>query len=192
MKITIPLFLIFTLATLSGCSNMKVTSEHDSSFNFSQVTTYQWVDAPSNILDEDNTYLNADLHNALNNELSARGWQETLNSTNASIQVVYYIKLQEHQEYTTGPTDEERDFSGGFVYNRDQSNWGYEEREPDLNFYTVEIGTLTVLAYNAQNGNRIWRGSLQTKLDRARPIEKQQKLLRDVSRKLVEQIPAGN
>ena len=191
MKFTIPLFLIFTLAVLTGCSSMKVTSESDDSFNFGQVMTYQWVDAPSKILDEDDTYLNEDLQKTLNNELSARGWEQVLDSTNASIQVVYYIKLKEHQEYTASPTAEDRDFSGGFVYNRDDSSWGYEEREPDLNFYTVEIGTLTMLIYNTQNGERVWRGSLQTKLDRSRSIEKQQELLSTVSRKLVERIPAG-
>ncbi len=191
MKSITCLLLIPLIATLSGCTGIKVSSEHNSSYKFDQISTYQWVDAPAEILDKDDTYLNVNIQKALNNELSARGWSQALEATNASIQAVYYIKLKEHQEYTTSANADQREFSGGFVYNRDKSNWGYEEREPDLNAYTVEVGTLSVLLYDTKTGDRIWRGSVQTKLDRSKSIKKQQQLIRDVSRKLIERVPAG-
>ena len=190
MKSTIYLLFIAAWATLSGCTGMNVSSEHDSSYKFSQISTYQWIDAPAEILDKDDTYLNIDIQKALNKELSARGWNQVLDHTNATIQEVYFIKLKELQEYTASANADQRDFSGGFTYNRDKSNWGYQEREPDLNAYTVEIGTLSVLLYDAKTGDRIWRGSLQTKLDRSKAVEKQLDLIRDVSRKLMERVPA--
>jgi len=190
MKYAAPLFLSAAITLLSGCTGMKVSTNHDGSYDFGQIATYEWVDAPEEIQKQDDTYLNVDIQKALNNQLALKGWKQVLETTAASIQVVYYIKLAEHEEYTTA-NQNEREFSGGFVYNRDKK-WGYEEREPDLNVYTVEIGTLTVLLYDVKTGDRIWKGSLKTKLDRSRPIESQKETIRKVAQKLMDRIPSGN
>jgi hypothetical protein len=189
MKFTTALLVLTGLAALTGCTGMKVSSDHNASYDFGQITTYQWIDAPEEIREQDDTYLNIDVQKGLNNQLAVRGWKQVLETSEASVQVVYYIKLKEQEEYSTAANQTDREFSGGFVYNRDKSSWGYEEREPDLNVYTVEIGTLTVLIYDAKTGERIWRGSLQTKLDRAKPIEKQNDRIRAVARKLLNRIP---
>ena len=181
--------LIAAIAALSGCSNMKVTSEQGNSFDFGQVETFEWIQAPAKILDEDDTYLNENMHKALNNELSERGWKQVLVSDKADIQVTYYIKLKEHEEYTTPASNGEPRVTGGFTYNQDKGNWGYNDQAPDLNVYTVEIGTLSMLIYDAKTGTRIWRGSLQTKLDRSKPLEKRQEMLRKVAKKIIERIP---
>jgi hypothetical protein len=189
MKYATAVLLITSIAALSGCSTMKVTSEQSDSFDFSQVETYEWVQAPAKILDEDDTYLNEDMHKALNNELSARGWKQVLVSDKADIQVIYYIKLKEHEEYTTPASSGEPRVTGGFTYNQDKGNWGYNDQAPDLNVYTVEVGTLSMLVYNVKTGERVWRGSLQTKLDRSKPIEKQQDMLRKVAQKITGRLP---
>ncbi len=189
MNFATALLLTICAAILTGCTGMKVTSDHDEAYNYSRIKTYEWVDAPEEIQQQDDTYFNVDLQKALNNQLTLRGWEQVLETTNASIQVVYYIKLKEQEEYTA-TNQNERDFSGGFVYNQDKK-WGYEEREPDLNVYTVEIGTLTILLYDVKTGDRIWRGSLKTKLDRSRPIDSQQETIRKVAQKLMDRIPAG-
>lgn len=189
MRLSTSLLFIATLATLIGCTGIKVSSERDGTFDFGQVSTYQWIDTPTEILDKEDTHLNKDVQKSLNNELSARGWKQVLEATNASIQVAYYIKLKEQQEFTSSANADERNFSGGFVYNRDKSNWDYQERAPDLNAYTVEIGTLIALIYDTTTGNQIWRGALKTKLDRSRSIKKQQDMIRNVSQKLIDQIP---
>jgi len=189
MKFAITLLLFTAVTALTGCTGMKVTAERDPSFDFSPVATFQWIDAPAEILNAEDTYLNEDIQKALNNELSGRGWKQVLNADNADLQVVYYIKLKQHQEYTAEPKRDEREFSGGFVYDRSRKNWSYEERSPDLNVYTVEVGTLMMVIYDTETGNRVWRGSLQTKLDRSKPIEKRRDLIRTVAHKLVERIP---
>ncbi len=187
IKSAFALLVLTFLAT--GCSTMKVTSEHDKSFDFSKIQTYQWVNGPTDILDEKDTYINEDIQKALNSELAKLGMQQVSDASKADMQIAYYVKLKEELEYTDPAHRGERDFSGGFVYNRGNSSWSYEEREPDLNVYAVEIGTLSVLAYDAKTGKRIWRGNLQTKIDRSQPKEQQQELIRIAAEKLLSRFP---
>jgi len=182
----VPALLALTVLA-TGCNSMKATSEHDREFDFGKIQTYQWINGPEEILDDADTYINEDIQKALDTELANRGLRQT--DASADVQVAYYIKLQEHQEYAAIGT-KERDFSGGFVYNRENSNWSYAEREPDLNAYTIETGNLTVLIYDAETGRRVWRGNLKTKIDRSRPEEKQQAHIRAAAKKLIARLPA--
>lgn len=190
MKINpVPAWLALAIL-MTSCSSMKVTSERDSVFDFGKIRTYQWIDGPEEILDEADTYINEDIQRALNDELANRGLRQVMNSEEADVQVAYYVKLREEQEYTTPADHDERQFSGGFVYDRETHGWNYAEREPDLNIYTVEIGTMTVLIYNAGNGDRVWRGNLQTKIDRSLPGEKRRARIQTAAEKLMARLPA--
>ncbi|MDF7823712.1 DUF4136 domain-containing protein [Pontiellaceae bacterium B12227] len=190
MKFAAPLCLTAILALLSGCSSMKVSSKQTADFNFSSVKTFEWVQAPKKILDEDDTLLNESVQRALNNALSERGWKQVLETANADIQVVYYIKLAEHEEYT-GPTDRDATrVTGGFTYKKSNESWGYTDQEPDLNVYTIAIGTLELLLYDAESGRMIWTGTLQTRLDRSTPLNQQQEMLRKIAAKITHKIPA--
>lgn len=187
MKINpVPALLALTVI-MTGCNSMKATSERDKVFDFGQIKTYQWIDGPEEILNKADTYINENIQMALDAELVKRGLLQA--SDAADVQVAYYVKLREEREYTD-PTDRnEHDFSGGFVYKRDGSGWNYAEREPDLNLYMVEIGTLTVLIYDTQSGERIWRGNLQTKIDRSLPKEKREARIRAAAKKLMARLP---
>lgn len=171
----------------AGCASMKVTSDKADGYDFSSAKTYRWIPGPEDILNEKDTFINEDIQRALDDGLQKAGLENT--ETTADMHVAYYLKLKEQLEYTDTGTHTDRDFTGGFVYNRDSSNWSYQEREPDLNVYAVEIGTLTLLAYDAKTGQRIWRGTLRTKLDRSRPEEEQQALIAAVAEKLMEHFP---
>ncbi len=189
MKFQTALPLATALLILSGCSTMKVDSEYKQGYDFSKIKTYQWVNGPAKILDEDDTYINEDIKKILTTALTSRGWREVLKMDEADLQAAYYVKLAEHEEHTAPAKRDERDFSGGFVYNRDSSNWTYEEREPDLNIYTIEVGTLTVLVYDAKTGERVWRGNLKTRLDRSQSLEQQNERVFDAVDKLLSKLP---
>jgi hypothetical protein len=185
---------VFTLFVLTlfaaGCSSMKVTSDQQAGYDFAAINTYQWIPGPAEILNEEDTYINDDIQASLNAELKNAGLNEAAETSVADMQIAYYVKLKEELEYTDMAPQDDRQFSGGFVYNRDRKDWKYEEREPDINVYAVEIGTLTVLAYDAETGERIWRGTLRTKLDRSK--QEQHKALIDVAaEKLMSRFPAA-
>jgi len=191
MKYTTALLLSAVTALLNGCSSMKVTSEAAAAFDYPSGATYQWIQAPQTILEEDDTYLNENVQQALNNALSERGWKQTVETDQADIRIVYYIKLAEQEEYTGPSGADDTRVTGGFTYNKSSKSWGYNDQNPDLNVYTIEIGTLVLLLYDAENGHKIWTGSLETRLDRTTPLDKQPELLRKIARKITAKIP-GN
>ena len=186
MKIKSALSLFTALAFISGCSTMKVTSESDPNYTFVKIKTFQWIDGPTEVLNKANIYINEDIQKALNSELIQQGLQSVSDPEQANVQVAYYLKLKEEVEYTDSVQHDERDFSGGFVYRRESSSWNYEEREPDLNVYTIEMGTLTVLIYDAGTGSRIWKGILKTKIDRSQSKEQQHARIEEASKKLMD------
>lgn len=188
MKITAVSACIAALLLMSGCARMQVSSETESDYDFSRIRTYQWIEPSRDILEQEGTYLNQNLQQALNNELAARGWRQVLETGGATVQVTYYVKIKEHQEYVEPATRSESEFAGGLVYNKD--GWNYQEREPEQLVYTIETGTLQMMITDTASGTRIWRGTLQTKLDRSQPIEQQQELFQRAARKLLEQLPS--
>lgn len=183
--------LVAATTVVAGCSSMKVSSEQAQDYDFSTIKTFLWVDGPEEILNEDDTYINGDIQKALAAEFANLGLQQVTNADSADVRTAYYVKLREEFEYTAPAQREESDFSGGFVYNRD-SNWSYEEREPDLNVYAVEIGTLTVLVYDAKSGRRVWRGNLQTEIDRSKSEEEQQERIQIAAQKLISRFPGNS
>ena len=187
MKVTPVSACIAALLLLSGCARMKVSSEIEPDYDFSQVLTYAWVEPSPEILKQEGTYLNRNLQQALNNELSARGWKQVVEAGEATVQVTYYVKIKEHQEYVEPVSRSESEFSGGLVYNKD--GWNYEERQPEQLVYTIETGTLQLTVTDTASGNRVWRGTLQTKLDRSAPIEKQRELFQMAARKMLQTLP---
>lgn len=186
-----PVFpLLITAFLLTGCTSMKVQTELAGDYDFATAKTFTWIPGPAEILNQEDTYINKDIELALGKELGMAGIREVRESDNPDIHMAYYVKLKEELQYTDAGPQTDREFSGGFVYERDSGSWSYQEREPDLNVYAVEIGTLTVLAYDAGTGRRIWRGTLRTKLDRSRPEEEQQALIDTVAEKLMGRFPS--
>ena len=185
---TIPILFVLALL-LSGCNSMRVTSDQQAGYDFSALNTYQWVPAPAETLNKKDTYTNEEIQISINTELKKAGLNEVSKKADTDIQIAYYVKLKEEIEYTDLTPQDEPQFSGGLVYNREKKDWKYEERKPDINVYAVEIGTLTVLAYDAITGERIWRGTLQTQLDRSNP-EKHQALIDIATEKLMSLFPA--
>lgn len=187
MKFTAAPACIVALLLLSGCARMKVSCEIEPAYDFGRIRTYQWIEPSRDILERDDTYLNQDLQRALNNELSARGWEQVLEAGGATIQVTYHIQITEHQEYVESASHSESEFAGGLVFQTGE--WSYEERGPDQHAYSVETGSLNLVVTDTASGKRVWRGSLQTKLDRSAPIEKQYELFQLAAHKLLEQLP---
>ena len=181
---------LIALLLISGCARMKVSCEIEPAYDFGKIQTYQWMEPSPEILEQEETYLNKNLQRALNNELSARGWVQVLEAAGATVQITYYIQIQEHQEYVESASQSESEFAGGLVYNKE--GWNYEERSPEQQIYTVETGTLLLTITDTAGGNCVWRGTLQTKLDRSAPIEKQQELFQLAAHKLLEQLPSGS
>jgi hypothetical protein len=190
MKFTPVAACLAALLFLPGCARMQVSYEIDSSYDFGRIQTYQWIEPPRDILDRDDTFLITDLQRALNNQLAARGWKQVLQTADATVQIAYYINIEEHEEYVESVSRSENEFAGGLVYN--EGKWNYTELEPDQQVYTVETGDVHVTVTDTASGRPVWRGLLQTKLDRSATPEKQYELYQLAARRMLEPLPTGS
>jgi hypothetical protein len=172
-----------------GCSTMKVTSESTDGYPFDSITTFQWIDAPSEILDEADTYFHTDIQQALNGRLLAMGLRETAKTSAPDVQMSYYVKLKEETAYSSHADADAPAFTGGLVYSREGRDWRLRENTPDLNVYTLETGTLFLTMFDAKSGKQVWCGSIQTTFDRSRPEEEQREHIRNIVRKLTDRLP---
>ncbi|WP_372847280.1 DUF4136 domain-containing protein [Pontiella sp.] len=189
MKIANALLVAATLSLLTGCNSMKVTSATTGDFDFGAVQTYQWMPASTEILSEEDTYLNENVQLALNNEMALRGWKQVVDADKADIEIIYYMKLKEHEEYTENSNTGDSRPVGGFTFNNDTGRWGYRSQNPDINMYSVEVGTLFLQIYDSRTSENVWSGILQTELNRSKPLEKQKDLLHRIAQKITSRIP---
>lgn len=146
------------------------------------------VAGPAEILDDTDIYINEDVQKALDAEFAGRGMRRVAEAARADMQVAYFIKLREHQEYASVGSDG-HEFSGGLTYSRKSGTWSYAEREPDLSAYAVETGKLTVLIYDAKTGKRVWRGTLQTEIDRSQGKDAELARIQEAAENLIAQLP---
>lgn len=191
MKLTTAFALSGIIAILSGCSSMKTTSERMSDYDFSTIQSYSWLDAPEEILNEEDTYVSEYLMMEIDKTLAGRDWKRVSTNEVADIQVTYYVKLAEHKEYTAPADSGETRVTGGFTYNRDSGSWNPSDQNPDLNVYTIETGTLMLHIRDAKTGDLVWTGTLKTRVDRSTPIPKQIKVFTKIANKIEAQIPTG-
>ena len=179
--------LALSVSLFTGCAYMKVQSEPDTAYDFSAVKTYQWVPGPAAILEKSNTYTIQDLQDALDTEFQKKGLHLVSTNQTPDIHVAYYLKLNDSKRTTRASDDLSREFSGGLV--RTANGWKYEERQPDINVYIIEEGTLVVLVYDAKTEKRVWRGTLQTEIDRSRSPEERLRVIQAAARKLMDRYP---
>ena len=179
--------LALSALLLAGCAHMKVRSEPDTAYDFSAVKTYQWVPGPSAVLEKSNTYVIQDLQDALDTEFQKKGLHLVSTNQTPDIHVAYYLKLKDSKRTSRTSDDLSREFSGGLV--RTSDGWKYEELKPDINVYMIEEGTLVLLVYDAKTGTRVWRGTLQTEIDRSRGPEERLRVFQTAARKLLDRYP---
>lgn len=183
-------FVILALSMLFiGCTRMQVSSRSDPVYPFSEIRTYQWIDAPSEFRTKDEAWFDLEMQQALNNELSAQGWRQVLDATNATVQVAYSIIIRSHAEYTKTAPDHDREFSGGLVFNRSDREWNYEERSPEQIEYLIETGTFHFLMHDAASGKRVWHGRVEAEIDRSIAPEKRKERYREIARRLFRELP---
>jgi len=186
--INIPVAL---LVLLTGCSTVRVTSEHDEEYDFTKTKTYRWVDGPQGSLGDahiPDKFFDPIIRDAADAELKEQDLSPAAEGTSPDLEIAYYLKLEERLDIDIPGATDEPEFSGGFVFSKG-NGWSYEERNPDIIYYGYDKGTLTIILFDAKTGNRVWRGILKTKVYRARPAEEKEEKIRAAVEKLFTRYP---
>ena len=181
--------MLVSVAAISGCSTMKVDSHVLSDYDFSKIQTYQWTDAPDDVRYADDTAFSQELQVMLNNALLSRGWKEMKKDEAADVQVMYYVKLSEYDTYTVPPGNEDGHTTPGVTYDRNSKDWNYKEENADITMYRVEMAEVVLQISDITTQEKIWEGTLTTKVDRTRPPSEQAKVIFQAARRITAPIP---
>lgn len=147
-------------AIMAGCSN-PVYVQRDESANLAKIRTYAWVD--THRAKDDNTpkafaYADNDIRNAVNMELSNRGWREV--NDNPDVLISHDILVERSSQQVSSPVYSqpfERYYYNpwfhrwGVVYYPSQF-WGYDTQN-----VPVREGTVTITMMDPNTDKTIWQ-----------------------------------
>ena len=152
--------VIMAIIIVSGCSSLKVTSDYDSTEDFSQFKTYEyygWAEDSDRIL---NSLDKNRIEKAFAEEFAKRGMSYTENS--GDVVVALYI-VTEQKTQTTATTTGVGGMYGGYGYGGYYGygpgwGWGGGMTTTTYRDYDYTEGTLVVSVFDKLDEKLIWTG----------------------------------
>ncbi|MDD5218333.1 MAG: DUF4136 domain-containing protein [Candidatus Omnitrophica bacterium] len=176
---------LFGIAALSGCALMEVSSDWDSTEDFSKFKTYAWASDKQAITGNpqlDNDLLDKRIRSAVDRDLQAKGFQKTPDP-NPDFLVSYKASVEGKLDVTNVP---------GEVY---ESPWSMPDGTVGLGWDTwgaasfvtqYDEGTVLLDVADAKTKKLVWRGSVSAVVGQnLTPEEKQQRIDEAIQKVLV-------
>lgn len=171
MKYLKSLTILIAGALLWSCSN-PVYVQKDDTANLNNYRTYMWVDTKAS--EDDNSsrpaaYGDISVRNAVNAELSKRGWREV--SENPDVLVSYDLLVERTAETQSDPV-----YTQGFhrvYYNPYRRRWStiyYPSQFVGYQNYEVAVreGTVSITMTDAHTDRAVWQAWTTERLDQSR------------------------
>jgi len=151
--------ILFFLAILESAFAQKVETDFDRQANFSQYKTYSWQE-----LKPANSLWDARIKNAVDAQLTARGWTQVESGGDVAVVAIKTSQTQRTlQTFYDG-------LGGGWGWRR-FGGGGFGDATTTEQDY--KVGTLVIDLYDAKTKQLIWRSSAQdTVSDKAMQNEK--------------------
>lgn len=174
------------LATVGGCSSIRVETRYDPNIDFKTYTNFGWLPVPkarTGGLRIDHAALDAVVRAAVNRKLAARGFKSTTD-LEVDFWVVYHVAIRKKLEYSTLPI--------GYDYS---PAWGRgqwtDETLGNRGTYvrTFDEGTLVLDIVDARTSRLAWRGSAKAEVDAARSRRQKEARLKRAVGKMLDGFP---
>jgi hypothetical protein len=170
--------------SLAGCSAFTINTDYDPGASFLELRTYDWAPAETEAPKDprvENDLLEARVHDAVDAELSARGYSQVAEGEAADFWVTYHAGVEAKIDVTT--------IQQAYPYYRGYSRWGGYSETYVRNY---DEGTLILDVIDPETDRLIWRGSAQAQVnDRSTP-EKREKRVRDAAAAILDRFPPQN
>lgn len=161
--------------TVSGCSSLSITTDHDPEADFASFTTYGFPEqdnhAPESLFDRA-------IRRSIDGEMSARGLTRT--ETNPDLYVVFQASVN---EVVTGATVDHWNTGGWGWY----GGWGGGMGTSTVNVNSYNQGTLVVDMVDRDANQLVWRGIAEKSVDDQPTVD--QDKINEVMAKLMEDFP---
>lgn len=158
--------VLFLALGFNGCASMTVTSDYDTSADFSGLKTYQWKGLSPASVDPkaDNAILASRVENAVDLALSPKGFQKVTSGT-PDFWVRYGAAIETRmdvQSFDYGP------------YGPRGGRYGNWDRSRNTTTFYYDQGTLFLDIVDPKTNNLIWLGKASAVIDQAVPSLKTQ------------------
>ena len=176
--------LVFIMASVIGCSQIRVNTDYDPTVAFSDLNTYKWIPDLQKNLPVENSILDSRIRFAVDNQLAAKGYKKVSTET-ANFRVAYYLTTQERHTVTTSYYD--YGYASGRHWRRGGMYGGSVRAETHVDTY--EEGTLILDFVDPVTKKLIWRGTAQAEIDRYASAQAKQERLNEAVGLMLEQFP---
>ena len=169
----------FLMVLLGSAFGQHIQTDFDHQANFSQYKTYSWQEIkPANSL------WDSRIENAVDAQLSAKGWTQVDSGGDVAIVVIKMTKTQKTLEtFYDG-------FSGGGWGWRGFGGYGNSFGDSTTTEHDYKEGTLVVDIFDAKSKQLIWRGSAEDTLSES--AAKNEKNLDKGVAKMFKEFPPGS
>ncbi len=170
---------MFTLIALlfTGCSTLKVQTDYDTEYNFTNNTTYAVV---YNSKEGDNTLTYDRIQTSIKDNINTKGYKEVAKE-NADLVLVFHVQVTQMSDIRT---DYERIGYGGYGYG------GGTIVVPRSVTYRWQEGQLIIDAYNPKTKKIVWRGIVKDEISNASyTAEENIEYINDVVTKVLKSFP---
>ncbi len=141
MKRLIQAHMLIALAIVAGCSGISVSTDYNTSVDFSEYQTFSWMEPPKSGGYDLDALMSARVKGAVDNQLITKGLKKA--STDPDLLVVYHTGKQGQIQI---------------------DSWGYGYWGGGVDAYSYEEGTLVVDLVDATAQKLIWRGTAESAL----------------------------
>lgn len=175
---TVGVIVLFIVAgSISGCSSLSVTTDHDPTADFSQYETYGYASQdPAN----PQSLLDAALNRSIDSEMERKGLRK---SDSPDIAVVTQASVN---EVVTGATVNHWN-SGGWGW---YDGWGGGFGTSTVSYNRYNQGTLVLDLVDTAQNKLVWRGIAEKAVDPNAPINQEE--LDEIVTKLMESFPPSS
>jgi hypothetical protein len=181
------LLCLLLVTVLTGCASMEVSTEHDTSFNFSPLKTYTWLPNPQEYFGNpkiDKSVLEARIQTAVDRELAAKKYMRITSGT-PDFHVRYHAVAGTDMQ-VENVSDSGSGMSGDW---NDQRLGFYRKGGGKSATYSWDKGTLLLDMVNPENNKIIWIGTAAAKIGLQDSAEKKEERINRAVSKLLANFP---
>jgi hypothetical protein len=171
------------LLLIASCATLRVGSDYDHSASFTSYHTFAWMPPHTKPYESPNPLVIQRAHDAIQDALTAKGYQLASDPAEADFVVDFTIGSRERTDIRSYPAPYAGPWFGGYGYWWGAPYWGSE-----VDVHRYREGTLSVDIFDGHSHRPVWHGWARKELTRA-DIEHSAGAIRETVDSVLAQFP---
>jgi hypothetical protein len=146
---------------VAACTTLRVGSDHDPAAHFSSYHSYVWMPPHTNAYESPNPLVVQRAHDAIQDALSAKGYQLVSTAAQADFVVDFTIGSHERTDVESYPAPYAGPWFGRSYW------WGAPYWGSEINVHQYREGTISIDIFDARTHRPVWHGWARKELTRS-------------------------